>query len=272
MPTGAKFSLVCGMQCLEPLVYASTISKTYKPGKSCQTLWERSTIIARAKHTKATPANHGTKTLVSVEMTSMSVDLARSFSIVAGPTDNFKDSGTTLWSNRFLKIDSVRFEGSGRTLVDCTSATAALMGLPVHTCAPGARQQRKTANGSDIVYLSNNTINTADLAAAAAAPGATAADGTKAAIQIGGASLTPESNIVNYAFCQDKNDPTYYSQGLSLSGVASQKFTVVVQSDGKPFTVLVISNAVAVKSIAADSGAILNSLSVGAKKYIYTLH
>jgi hypothetical protein len=248
------------MQCLEPLVYASTISKTYKPGKSCQTLWERSTIIARSKYTEATAGNHGKKTLVPIEMTSTSVDLARSFSIVAVPTDNFKDSGNALWSNKFLRIDSVRFEGSGRTLVDCTAATAALMGLPVHTCAPGARQQRKTANGSDIVYLSNNTINTADLAQAAA--DGTAADGTKAAIQIGGASLTPESNIVNYAFCQDKNDPTYYSQGLSLSGVASQKFTVVVQSDGKPFTVLVISNAVAVKSIAADSGAILNSLSV----------
>ena len=76
-------------------------------------------------------------------------------------------------------------------------------------------------------------------------------------------SMTPESNIFNYSFCQDPSDPTYYSQGLSLSGIASQKFTVTVKTrQNVDFTVLVISNAVDVKSISADSGAILNSLSV----------
>ena len=75
--------------------------------------------------------------------------------------------------------------------------------------------------------------------------------------------MTPESNIFNYSFCQDPSDPTYYSQGLSLSGIASQKFTVTVQTrQDTEFTVLVISNAVDVKSISEDSGAILNSLSV----------
>jgi hypothetical protein len=231
------------MQCLEPSIYASTVSKTYKPGKSCQTLWERSTIIAR-QDVVPPVAEHAITTIRPVSLTSTSVDLARSFSIVAVPTTNFDNA--TKWSNQFLKIDSVVFEGSGRTLVNCTGPVAAMMGLPVHSSAPGARQTKKTANGSAIVYPAN----------------AVAAVGTAALLQIGGTSFSPESNIVNYAFCQDKNDPTYYSQGLSLSGVASQKFTVNVRSRGLPFTVLVISNAVAVKSIAADSGAILNSLSV----------
>ena len=256
LPTGAKFSMICGMQCLEPSVYASTVSKTYKPGKSCQTLWERSTIIAR-QDVVPPVAEHAITTVRPVSLTSTSVDLARSFSIVAVPTTNFDNA--TKWSNQFLKIDSVVFEGSGRTLMNCTGPVAAMMGLPVHSSAPGPRQAKKTANGSDIVYVSNNRATTGTLAAATLV---NANNGYNAELQIGGTSFSPESNIVNYAFCQDKNDPTYYSQGLSLSGVASQKFTVNVRSRGLPFTVLVISNAVAVKSIAADSGAILNSLSV----------
>jgi hypothetical protein len=281
-PIGASFSPVCGFQCLEPSVYAGTITETYKPGKSAQRLWEKSTIIARSDNQSSVVALAAAGEVnrlrfKTVSLTSTSVDLVRSLTIVAVPTLNLGDSAER-GRNQFLKITHVKFEGSGRTLVDCSATSATLLGLSHHDRACALRGSVTDEEGIHTSHV-NGVANFAGTFASVdmpALPGGAQAIGWANDVDVTTdatapltlssnihTSMTPESNIFNYSFCQDPSDPTYYSQGLSLSGIASQKFTVTVQTrQAVDFTVLVISNAVYVKSISTDSGAILNSFSV----------
>ena len=205
------------------------------------------------------------------------MDLVRSFTIVAVPTSNL-GGGAERRSNQFLEITHVKFEGSGRTLVDCSATSATLLGLSHHDRACTLRASVLAEEGVHTSQVEGivqfpATVATVDLPEISAG-GEEEGWANDLDVDVAASlpvvlsenihpSMTPESNIFNYSFCQDPSDPTYYSQGLSLSGIASQKFTVTVQTrQDTEFTVLVISNAVDVKSISADSGAILNSLSV----------
>ena len=74
------------------------------------------------------------------------MDLVRSFTIVAVPTTNLS-GGADMWSNQFIKITNVKFEGSGRILIDCSSGSACLLGLSHHDRAPALRTTVTNAEG-----------------------------------------------------------------------------------------------------------------------------
>ena len=76
--------------------------------------------------------------LKTIPLTNTSVDLVRSFTIVAVPTSNL-GGGAIRWSNQFLKITHIKFEGSGRILINFSATSATLLGLSHHDRACALR-------------------------------------------------------------------------------------------------------------------------------------
>ena len=238
--TQADFQLSQQFVVCESSIQSAVISKQFPAGKSSQFLTSGEEILARKDITPTDGGYNGSnkKHTITAKLTSSSVSLLRGISVYVVPTD-ILDGTIAKWDNRFIKVNSYKFSGSGRLLVDCTEQEAEIFSLGMHgAVARGNKTTTETPNGA---------ISTAHV------------------------DSYREDNILSYYFAMDPRNRSKNSGYLALAGLASQTHEVEFTIGGEltankllnvgNTSVLIVGHAIAVKSIQSSSGAVTSSLS-----------